>query len=207
MSRSQFDSGIKQFTDFDKKNGDKVDYVAFCHNVVRMGRAFNSIMQEKKKKDDKKYAELKGKLHAELKYTGALEVSGRPGQESLRFQKVMRRLDEDGDGQLSVAEFKMALKRVRLRCEKDWNSRMIRRLFDEFDKNRDGLLDTEEFMMFISASEHDHNNHDKNSKDAKPNEDFEEDEDHIFKGRKIMSEHDLFKKVLLLLLLLLLYFN
>ena len=108
----------------------------------------------------------------------------------------MRRLDEDGDGQLSVAEFKMALKRVKLRCEREWNSRMIRRLFDEFDKNRDGLLDTEEFMMFINSASHESHGKEGDKDKSKPgDDDFEDDEDHIFKGRKVMSEHELFKKV------------
>lgn len=192
MSKTQFDAGTKKFTDYvNKFEGDRLDYVSLCRNIVSMGRGFNSILQEKKKIEDKKYVILKAKLVSELKFSGALDISGRSGHESLRFQKVMRRLDEDGDGQLSVAEFKIALKRIRLRCEKEWTSRMIRRLFDEFDQNRDGLLDTEEFMLFINSESHDHGG----KKDFAQPLDEPDDDDGIFKGRRVISDHELFRKV------------
>ena len=114
LSRNQFDLGMKPFVDSVKEAKEtigRVDYAALCHNIVRMGRAFNSILQEKKKVEDVIYKDIKAKLHSELKTSGALEKTGKLGNESFRFQKVMKRLDEDGDGQLSVAEFKIAMRR------------------------------------------------------------------------------------------------
>ena len=192
MSKEQFDLGARMFIDSVKEGKtivDRLEFAAFCSHVIRMGRAFNGILQERKKKEDKIYKDIKSKLFGELKSSGALERTGRHGHDGLRFQKVMKRLDEDGDGKLTVAEFKTALKRIRLKCEREWSARMIRRLFDEFDKNKDGLLDTDEFLVFIESEGP---GKDISVEEKTPDKD---EDDGIFNGRRVITEHDLLMKI------------
>ena len=62
-------------------------------------------------------------------------------------------MDTDGDGMLTVKEFKNGLKRLHYKSIKMWNLRMVRRLFDECDRNRDGLLSIKEFSSYVQDME------------------------------------------------------
>jgi Ca2+-binding EF-hand superfamily protein len=66
-----------------------------------------------------------------------------------RFEKIFRRLDGDSDGMITPKEFKIGLKRLHYKDYKAWNMLMVRRLFDECDKNKDGLLSIKEFVVYI----------------------------------------------------------
>jgi Ca2+-binding EF-hand superfamily protein len=192
MNRTQFDQGTKLFTDFvGKENNERVDYSAFCHNIVRMGRAFNALLQERQTLEDKKYSQLKSALYSQLKESGALEQSA--GSSVMKFQKIMARFDLDGDGQLTITEFKNVLKTVKLKCEKDWTPRMIKLLFDEFDKNNDGRLNTDEFALFVASGAKDSAK--TRSKNFLDDDDDDEDFGGSYSRKRAPREHELFKKV------------
>lgn len=70
-----------------------------------------------------------------------------------RYEKLFRRLDSDGDGMLTIREFRIGLRRLHYKDAKSWSLRMVRRLFDECDKNRDGLLSIKEFNAYILDNE------------------------------------------------------
>jgi hypothetical protein len=72
-----------------------------------------------------------------------------PAASLARYEKLFRRIDTDGDGMLTMKEFKIALKGLQYKQEKEWNLRMIRRLFDLCDRNRDGFLSIQEFNNYI----------------------------------------------------------
>lgn len=111
--------------------------------------------------------------------------------------KVFRRLDSDGDGKLTVLEFKNGLKRLRIANLKKWNNRLIRRLFDECDRNKDGLLDITEFFGFVRGD------FSKTSEDLKSSsfknkldEGDELDDIKIFNAQRKISDSELFRKVI-----------
>ena len=118
------------------------------------------------------------------------------GQQQIpRFEKVMRRMDGDGDGKLSPQEFKVALKRLHFKDEKKWTLKMIKRLFDDMDSDRDGLLSVTEFSAMIQDLEtpthteivvarHDHVSDD------------DEEDDAVFTRQRVGSDTDLLKKVI-----------
>ena len=53
-------------------DGMRVDYESLCRNVVRMGRAFNEKMQERRKEEDKKFQTLWAALQKELLTKGKI---------------------------------------------------------------------------------------------------------------------------------------
>jgi EF-hand domain pair len=118
------------------------------------------------------------------------------GQQQIpRFEKVMRRMDGDGDGKLSPQEFKVALKRLHFKDERKWTLKMIKRLFDDIDSDKDGLLSVTEFSAMIQDLEtpthteivvarHDHVSDDDDEDDA------------VFTRQRVGSDTDLLKKVL-----------
>lgn len=121
------------------------------------------------------------------------------GQQQIpRFEKVMRRMDGDGDGKLSPQEFKVALKRLHFKDEKKWTLKMIKRLFDDVDTDKDGLLSVSEFSAMIQdfdapthteiiVKKDDHRHH---------LSDDEEEEDAVFTRQRVVSDTDLLRKVL-----------
>ena len=68
MTNKQYDQGIANLSFCDNQKNDEVvvDYESLCRYIVRMGRAYNSLIQEKKKETDKNYKALKNALLEEL---------------------------------------------------------------------------------------------------------------------------------------------
>lgn len=68
MSNKQYESGIAHLSYCDDKKSDEiyVDFESLCRYIVRMGRAYNSLIQEKKKEMDANYQALKTILLQEL---------------------------------------------------------------------------------------------------------------------------------------------
>ena len=63
-------------------------------------------------------------------------------------------MDSDGDGHLTVLEFKKGLKRLRCKDEKKWSMRMIRRLFNETTRGKkDGVLLLSDLSSLIKGSD------------------------------------------------------
>jgi hypothetical protein len=61
-------------------------------------------------------------------------------------------MDTDGDGVLSVQEFKLGLLRLQYKDSKLWTTSMIQRLFAEIsiDNSREGMLSIRDFVRFVS---------------------------------------------------------
>ena len=120
------------------------------------------------------------------------------GQQSIpRFEKVMRRMDGDGDGKLSPQEFKVALKRLHFKDEKKWTLKMIKRLFDDIDTDKDGLLSVTEFSSMIQDFESPRHTEIIVKEDNHHHlSDEEEEEDAVFTRQRVVSDTDLLRKVL-----------
>jgi hypothetical protein len=77
MTKDQFNTGIEflKFQPDGSKGGEKlVDYEGLCRYTIRMGRAFNTKLQEKEKEVTKKYTEMKNQLIKELLSEAASDV-------------------------------------------------------------------------------------------------------------------------------------
>ena len=131
---------------------DMYDFEALCRYTVRMGRAYNKLVQEKRIADNEQYAKMKVAMQKALSAMiskDSAESKGASSSDMPRFEKVFRRMDSDGDGLLTMQEFKVALKKLRYEEEKKWTMPMIRRLFNDFDSNQDGLMSVREFSSMI----------------------------------------------------------
>lgn len=158
MTRGQYEKGIKFVVhDGTGKDNDPMDYESVTKYVVRMGRTFNMIVQQRRVVDEKKFTQLRASLKKELL---DFDSSGNscvddenivsPGQTiGSKFERVLRRLDTNSDGMLTVPEFKLALKRLKIRDEKKWSAAMIRRLFDESAARADGKLSIAGFGKMV----------------------------------------------------------
>jgi calcium-binding protein CML len=146
----------------------KVDYSALCRLVMRMGREYESIVSDRKVENMSRYQRLRSDLIQFLRsvddgdiatgYTPRDPVTGLERMTSrehsrehhiMRFERVFKRLDSDGDGRISPTEFKQGLRRLSYSNEKEWNLSMIQFLFGELDTDYDGQLNLQELSRFI----------------------------------------------------------
>ena len=104
-------------------------------------------------------------------------------------------MDEDADGKISIKQFKTGLKILHIKDEKLWTFPLIKKLFVEFDMNKDGQLDLMEFSNAI-----------KFGKESLPNKvvsasldnlktDNDDEDDKIFSRQKVVNDGELFRKV------------
>lgn len=101
-------------------------------------------------------------------------------------------MDNDGDGRISVKEFKIGLRRLRCKNEKKWTFRLIRRLFDDCDKNGDGLISLKEFTSMIKIWKAGSRPQEVEVCDV---ESEDEGDETIFKKERVIFDNELFKKV------------
>jgi Ca2+-binding EF-hand superfamily protein len=221
MSHRQFEAAIDHITcePDDRGNGEElVDYESLCRYVIRMGRAYNSLVQEQKKGVESKYAKLKEMLLKELtsmvshgtekadKFNSrkdgmfSMEHGKSFGTSNFRYEKVFRRLDDDGDGRINCREFKNGLRRLRISNEKAWSLKLVRKLFDECDDNGDGLLDLREFSRminnWINGNPNDTDAATKNMvANLRLDDDDNADDDGIFKKERVIYDSELFQKI------------
>jgi Ca2+-binding EF-hand superfamily protein len=262
MTAVQFLKGVQLVCrDGNGKDDDRVDYDALCKYTIRMGRSFNSLVQQRSAEDEGKFAPMLLELKkyfkdlSQEKYVRSLMCrvdcslskvlwfSRRvPGSDEkagvARYEKIFRRcealsdqkgvlalmpmclflsvlrMDTDGDGMLTVKEFKSGLKKLHYKSVKAWNLRMVRRLFDECDKNRDGLLSIKEFSNYVQDADAPERLAlaDK-AKSLKQNPASEgrftpgkgskenklalsdDEEDEVFHRNKVLTDHQLLRKV------------
>lgn len=224
FSKSQYDVGIKYLlmdgqsvnSYYEEASPSKdVDYEALCRYTIRMGRAFNAMVQEQIKKDDITYKELRSALLSDLmEDMRSMEtVLGEGGvQAAPKYEKIFRRLDTDGDGHITMEEFKVALKKLRHKSESKWDKRMIRRLFQELDQDNNGSVSVKEITSFLREGESgkvsDLNTTSRSSKlreskvlKGNNNESlltghYEDDEDdNLFVKQKTLSDSELYRKI------------
>jgi len=222
MSHRQFEAAIDHITceadEGNPKGEELVDYESLCRYVIRMGRAYNSLIQEQKKAVEAKYSKMKEALLKELtsmvshgtdqsdKFNSrkhglfSMEHGKAFGTSNFRYEKVFRRLDDDGDGRISCREFKNGLRRLRVSNEKAWSLKLIRKLFDDCDDNGDGLLDLREFSGMINNWINGNPNEtDAATKNMVANlrldDDDDGDGDGIFKKERVIYDSELFQKI------------
>lgn len=154
LARPQYEKGLKYLLmEGTGKDSDEVDYESLCRYTIRMGRAYNEMMQESLIVDEKKYKELKTELKKELVAYGM--VVGSRGEKIYKFDKVFRRVDSDGDGQVTMQELKSGMKKIKLKGEKFWSLKMLRRMFYEVDKDHSGTISLKEFSEFVQNPNND----------------------------------------------------
>jgi Ca2+-binding EF-hand superfamily protein len=140
-----------------------VDCSSLCRATVRMGRAYVSLERDARAEGERIYHELVINLQEELRRLGEVTASAptpsRSGSISkapkdiLRFEHVMYRLDDDGDGRLSVSEFQMALKRLRCSDSRQWQDRFVARLFEEVEPTSLDVMSIKEFSSMVRSGE------------------------------------------------------
>ena len=154
MTRSQFEAGVRFLAlDGSGRDNDPLDYVSLCRYVVRMGRTYNGMVQERRNVDSKTFKHLFATLQKELividsTKSGNVDMSLSSSTPSVsvgsQFERILRRQDTNQDGLLTVPEFKLGLRRLKVSDERHWTRAMIRKLFEECDNRSDGLLSISE---------------------------------------------------------------
>lgn len=207
LTNSQYEMGIKYLLRStqsshgrDDDGDDHVDYESLCRYMVRMGRAHYSIMQEKKIISDKKFTTLITNLKADLKQTST--SGSKDDKPSIpRYERIFLKMDTDGDGILSVQEFKLGLLRLQYKDSKLWTNSMIQRLFSEISLDNNNTLSVRDFVRFINDgnrvssindSIHSYNSISKNDNKKLFLSDDEDDE--IFSKKQVHGDTELFKK-------------
>jgi len=191
------------------KEDDRVDYEAFCKYIIRMGRAFNNLVQQRNKEDSEKFPPMLEELKKYFKGLSQEPVQKGSDEKvgAVRYEKIFRRMDTDGDGMLTPKEFKTGLKRLHYKKVKDWNLRMVRRLFAHCDRNRDGLLSIKEFSNFVNDIDSsqalvDTAKRTQRTADLVKGGDAanklnlsDNDEDDVFRRARKLTDHQLMRKV------------
>ena len=117
---------------------------------------------------------------------------------TLRFEKVFNRLDEDGDGKISIKEFRAGLGILNVKDAKKWTVALVKKLFAEFDVNKDGLLSVEEFAAAVKGGAG-AKQQQSLSQSSSLQKDFkfedEDGDDEIFRRHKVINDSELFRKV------------
>ena len=196
MTRAQFESGV-HFVSLDGRgrNDDPVDFLSLCRYVIRMGRAYNGLVQERRNVDGRKFSHLFASLQKQLIQMDVSRqsdsepgVSTPEGLSGSYFERVLRRQDSNQDGLLTVPEFKLGLRRMQVRDERQWTKPMIRKLFEETDNRADGLIGIAEFGRVVRGDY---------SRDVEiRNENLSDDEDdRIFSAQRVTPDSTLQRKV------------
>jgi len=194
MTRAQFESGV-QFVCLDGRgrNDDPVDFLSLCRYVIRMGRAYNGMVQERRNVDGRKFQSSFASLQKQLIQMDASRqvdhgIGATAGGNSSYFERILRRQDSNQDGLLTVPEFKLGLRRMQIRDERQWTKPMVRKLFEETDNRADGLLSISEFGRVVRGDY---------SRDAEiRNENLsDDDDDRIFTAQRHMPDSTLQHKV------------
>eukprot|EP00981_Chlorochromonas_danica_P008825 scaffold2312_cov165-Ochromonas_danica.AAC.65 len=217
LTKAQFTKGVLFLCSVGHGHDeDRVDYQALCKFAVRMGRAYRSKQQEQEQEIEKTFPPLLVELKKYFKDLCEEQITKGEPLDVPRYEKIFRRIDADGDGMLSPKEFRVALKRLHYKNVKAWTQRMIRRLFDECDRNRDGLLSIKEFSNYILDREPDNSR--KTNAVSKPNTTSskladrgsesqkkgaetdrlnlsDDEDDEVFSRRRRLTDHELMRKV------------
>ncbi len=127
-----------------------------------------------------------------------------------RYEKIFHRLDSDGDGMLTPKEFRRGLKQLQYKEIAHWNIRMVKRLFDECDKNKDGLLSIKEFGLYVldrTITDLKKPSTDPKDTSAPPKDKSglntsidklnisDDEDDEVFRKRHALTDHELIRKV------------
>jgi Ca2+-binding EF-hand superfamily protein len=197
MTRAQYESGVHFVCmDGSGRSDDPVDFLSLCRYFIRMGRAYNSLIQERRNVDSRKFKGLFASLQQQLikmdatRTLVASEASTSKTQQIMTnsyFERVLRRQDSNRDGLLTVPEFKLGLRRMQIKDERLWSKAMVRKLFEETDNRSDGLVCISEFGKVIRGDY---------SRDSEKQEDLSDDEDDlIFSTQRQTPDAALQRKV------------
>jgi Ca2+-binding EF-hand superfamily protein len=216
LTRAQFDAGVVHLLDNrSDKSGDKrvdksssqdsslVDYEALCRYMVRMGRAFIELEQARRKVDEAKYEDMKkaflaAMLIEENDPRAGMGKESERRSNSLKFERVFKRMDSNSDGAITVDEFRKGLKLLKYKGLRDWTQQMAWRFFEDIDCNSDGLLSLVEFSAFVRSSGQSSGPRSlkKSKMSARVEEEVDDDEDDLFiKTRMDVSDDKLFGKI------------
>ena len=220
ISKHVFEKGVRYLLidsrgkraafDNDQPDG-QIDYSALCRYVVRMGRGQAAMRDERNAANKVLYKRLSGELRQFLLNLSATEFASGytprfaspqvEDDKQKRIEKVFRRMDSDGDGKLSPAEFKGGLKRLGYKDEKLWTRAVVMLFFAEVDTNNDGLISLEELSKLFSPEDPRANRNNSKLTLAEPsfgrdgNGNNGDDADDIFGGHKgAFAESELFFK-------------
>lgn len=118
----------------------------------------------------------------------------------------MRRLDNDSDGLVTAKEFRLGLKRLKVRDAKKWTIHMVKKFIALFDTKQRGLLSISDLVSFVRGDGK--RSADLKSRIGTPGESRnpetfhkqsslsdDEEMEEIFSRQKALSDQTLFKKV------------
>jgi len=153
LSKRQFDSCISYVVHDGKSNDNSpVDYEALCNYMVRMGEANDlkekAFLEQMKQKFKTLWASLKKDFEMMIIEANGIQLPGTEKKYTTpKFTKVLIRLDTNKDGNVSVQQFRMALRK--LNCKTKWSSVMVRQLFQKVDSTKPTELNIQDFTNLI----------------------------------------------------------